>query len=559
MQQNKPPEEPAKPRGQISLRLNGVVKSFFPLRPREDPAASDTISGKDAENSEDEDADEGSDGDLRKQVSNMIDRNEQDSEDGPDYMFDKDETTSPDPDYIFCPAPHRKQILHLFTKHFCQHPIFPERRDESMTTKEIRRAAVFEMYEFCGKRGLREVWGYLWACWYSPKMWRLWARSTSTYLSRLRTTMSVENFWRQLKHNYLHNVARPRLDHLVWILIYKVTPSYFARTQILDDTHRLGRSKPLTTYQRAFKKSWITLMKKDTSNTTYTTDVSKWTCNCGQQKYQCHHLCKHLVQAVGIPEDKRFFRNIVRRRVVPIYRHPLLVLKGSEPGEYIEPDGSTTDGDDNQWSGSKEVLEGSHGGWKDLVEYPAATKQTSTSQVRKRQQPDNLEAEEVQVNKSPKRARLSEVIDLTMSSPIASDHQDLPVSDIWEMEIERSSSSTGYGSGDEIEVSRTFKFRSIENKLNSLELDEISESLAKKSEALKKAAALIDAQLPYRNPIWMKSVDKLKFGNDVMDFVADIEREEKRGRNRDTTWAEGRGKKAKRRVKNTMGYMSHTV
>ncbi|KAF9480702.1 hypothetical protein BDN70DRAFT_877273 [Pholiota conissans] len=102
-------------------------------------------------------------------------------------------------------------------------------------SKQIRWAAVYEMYDFCKIRGLREVWGYMWASWYCPKMWDLWARSTTTYLSRLRTTMAVENFWRQLKHNYLHNIARPRLDHLIWI--------------------RVGRSRPLTTYQRAFKKA----------------------------------------------------------------------------------------------------------------------------------------------------------------------------------------------------------------------------------------------------------------------------------------------------------------
>ena len=244
-------------------------------------------------------------------------------------MFDKDETISPDPNYVFCPAPHHKQILHLFTKHFCQHPLFLAWRDDSLNADQIRRTAVFEMYDFCKKRGLREVWGYMWANWYSPRRWKLWARSTSPYLSRLRTTVGVENFWQQLKHTYLHNVACPRLDHLVWVLIYKVTPTYYARTQILDDTNRLGRSKPLTTYQRAFKKSWKMLLTKEiTGDTTYTTDVSKWTCNCGQQKYQCHHLCKHLVQAVGLP-DMHFFRTLVRRRVVPIYRHPLLVLKGA--------------------------------------------------------------------------------------------------------------------------------------------------------------------------------------------------------------------------------------
>ncbi|THU81891.1 hypothetical protein K435DRAFT_615402, partial [Dendrothele bispora CBS 962.96] len=131
----------------------------------------------------------------------------------------------------FCPAPHRKQLLHLFTRHFCQHPLLPERLEaDCWTAEQIRRNAVMEMYNFCFQCGLREVWGYMWTSWYSPKMWELWARSTnSQLLSRLRTTMNVENFWKQLKHDNLHHILHPRLDQLVWILIHEVTPSYLTR------------------------------------------------------------------------------------------------------------------------------------------------------------------------------------------------------------------------------------------------------------------------------------------------------------------------------------------
>ena len=198
VQQNKAPVKPEKPRGQLTLRLNGVVKSVIPLQPREeseDPAASKAIPAENGDDPEGEDMDAGDnddEGDLLDQVNKLVDGNEQDSEDGPDYMFDEDETTSSHPEYVFCPAPHRKQILHLFTKHFCQHLIFPERHEKGLSATEIRRALVFEMYEFCEKRGLREVWGYMWACWHSPKMWNLWERSRSTYLSQLRTTMAPD-------------------------------------------------------------------------------------------------------------------------------------------------------------------------------------------------------------------------------------------------------------------------------------------------------------------------------------------------------------------------------
>lgn len=181
--QNKAPREPEKPRGQLTLRLNGIVKSFFPLHPRIDPAASNAPIEDTEDDDNTNDVEDGDDeSNLIKQVDKLMNENEQDSEDGPDYMFDIDETISPDPNYVFCPATHHKQILHLFTKHFCQHPIFPERHEKSLDAKQIRWESVFEMYEFCKKCGLREVWGYMWACWYSPKMWKIWARSTSTYL-----------------------------------------------------------------------------------------------------------------------------------------------------------------------------------------------------------------------------------------------------------------------------------------------------------------------------------------------------------------------------------------
>ncbi|KAJ6506021.1 hypothetical protein DFH09DRAFT_943420, partial [Mycena vulgaris] len=44
--------------------------------------------------------------------------------------------------------------------------------------------------------------------------------------------------WKQLKHGFLHNHLRPRLDQLVWILITKVTPAYLACAQGLSDGHR---------------------------------------------------------------------------------------------------------------------------------------------------------------------------------------------------------------------------------------------------------------------------------------------------------------------------------
>ena len=283
------------------------------------------------------------------------DEDNSETENDLEWDFEEGETRVKDATYVFCPAPHRKQILHLFTKHFCQHPSFPERNEGSCSTAKIRERAVMEMYQFCWQRGLREVWGYLWNSWYSLRRWKLWARSTSPYISRWRTTMATENFWKQLKHNHLHHMLRPRLDLLVWILIVKVTPEYISRAEVLEDTHRLGRSKPLSSY---FKSAWKKLAEVEVSENNYVTDVTTWTCNCGQQKFHSQHLCKHLVQAVPTP-PMHFWRQVVRRRTSPLYRHPELASLHADgmARDYADPDeGSITDGDDHVWLGNAEAL-----------------------------------------------------------------------------------------------------------------------------------------------------------------------------------------------------------
>lgn len=124
-------------------------------------------------------------GDLRDNVEEFMDREEEvEEEDGPDYMFEKGELRSRRQDYVFCPAVHRRQLLLIFTDHYCRHPLFPEPERVSgaaPSALEVRHRCVHEMYTFCKERGLREVWAYMWTSWYSSKMWPLWARSSSPY------------------------------------------------------------------------------------------------------------------------------------------------------------------------------------------------------------------------------------------------------------------------------------------------------------------------------------------------------------------------------------------
>jgi hypothetical protein len=210
--------EPTAHAPRFIIQLNGVICSLVPIPECSDKNLSSTSSDDNDLKSKEINSNgdgNGNEDDNDDNLLNEVNRyckkgrnNEQDAEDGLDWMFDADEVTSKDPSYVFCPAPHQKQLLPLFTKHYCQHPLFAERHGK-WGKEKIHQNAVYEMYNFCYTQGLQEVWGYMWACWYAPKMWCLWASSTSPYISHLHTTMNVENFWWQLKHNYLHYVARP--------------------------------------------------------------------------------------------------------------------------------------------------------------------------------------------------------------------------------------------------------------------------------------------------------------------------------------------------------------
>ncbi|KII86095.1 hypothetical protein PLICRDRAFT_115218, partial [Plicaturopsis crispa FD-325 SS-3] len=128
----------------LTIRLNGILQTLpappqerlvirIPRAPRAcDPApnASDgpdyDLGTADMEDGGLEEADlEG--GELLDQVDRFLDDEDAvDEEDGPDWLFEDGEHKVDDPEYVFCPAPHRKHLLHIFTKHFCQHPLFPE-------------------------------------------------------------------------------------------------------------------------------------------------------------------------------------------------------------------------------------------------------------------------------------------------------------------------------------------------------------------------------------------------------------------------------------------------
>ena len=231
----------------------------------------------------------------------------------------------------------------------------------------------------------------------------------------------------------------------------------------MNDNYHLGRPKQLTTYQKYFKSSWKKLSECKLSGKEYHTNVEEWTCTCGQQKYNCHHICKHLVQSVNPPE-KCFWHEVIRRRALPIYQHPALVAKGSTNGRaYIEPDGSISDGDDHIWSGDHNILKGG-GGWQKTFDEAEMVKvlgkhQRESSDITtiNPQLPPQPEQEMKSTTETQTAFNLVETIDLTMSSPPASEKDESMIVEdeplyISSNTVSRSSSPIEYGSGDEEEV-----------------------------------------------------------------------------------------------------------
>jgi hypothetical protein len=79
------------------------------------------------------------------------------------------------------------------------------------------------------------------------------------------------------------------------------------------------------------------------------------------------HLCKHLVQAVP-PPPIHFWRQVVRRRTSPLYRHPALVSFHADGMDmYTNPDEeSITEGYDHVWLGNPGPNTLVDGHWRDF-------------------------------------------------------------------------------------------------------------------------------------------------------------------------------------------------
>lgn len=74
----------------------------------------------------------------------------------------------------------------------------------------------------------------------------------------------------------------------------------------------------------------------------------------------------------------------------------------------------------------------------------------------------------------------------------------------------------------------------------------------------RKGAEILDAQLPFPEPVFLSNFARGRVGRDVEMFVQDATRATLTGRTQDTTWALNGDKRARRRRDNTMGLQPRT-
>ncbi len=91
----------------------------------------------------------------------------------------------------FCPEEYRTAIVNMLEDAYCAHSQIPGFSNPHPYA--IHEWATKQIYHYCVKYDLREVWAYLWENWLCPGRWELWARSACPeMIPVLKTTMMVE-------------------------------------------------------------------------------------------------------------------------------------------------------------------------------------------------------------------------------------------------------------------------------------------------------------------------------------------------------------------------------
>ena len=152
-----------------------------------------------------------------------------------------------------------------------------------------------------------------------------------------------------MKEDYLHHFSLPRLDLLAWVLITKLTPTYYRKLDVM--LNDIGRFRELPAWRKDFKREWKKAMKKPITiplNERYRPDVKRFVCTCPHFVVSWFLLCKHLVQQFH-PVEPQFFLQVTRNRCLPFWSHPslkpLTAADGvTEPDELAATEGDNGDG-----------------------------------------------------------------------------------------------------------------------------------------------------------------------------------------------------------------------
>jgi len=129
--------------------------------------------------------------------------------------------------------------------------------------------------------------------------------------------MLMESLWRNFKRMVLYQFNRPRIDFATYALVTHGIAPYRLRFNQIVKNPRDGRSRSLRGEQIPIKRAWLALRKRPI-NGSYDTNVKWWLCSCGAQKYHSYLLCKHLVQALPLP-NADWWVKVVRRHTAPFY------------------------------------------------------------------------------------------------------------------------------------------------------------------------------------------------------------------------------------------------
>lgn len=156
-----------------------------------------------------------------------------------------------------------------------------------------------EMYAFCVRNDLPDVWAYMFTRWYSDEWWSRWARSSRPdNIPMAKTTMMIEAHWRVLKREFLLPFPRPRLDLLVWVITHQL----LLMSRAKFDLKIINRRVPLE-WEMEFCRAWKSLTRKIAASSEsadadqrYLPSLEKWTCGCPSFGKSRFMLCRHLVQ-----------------------------------------------------------------------------------------------------------------------------------------------------------------------------------------------------------------------------------------------------------------------